>query len=77
MNLTEINEMKQLLNRFNKESDELTEQFKSICKKIDNCLKYQKGKIYKIVSNKTDKVYVGSTYTSLENHSFAQLKVQI
>ena len=65
MNLTEINDMKKIHNQFNKESDELTEQFKSICKKIDNCLKYQKGKIYKIVSNKTDKVYVGSTYTSL------------
>ena len=37
--------------------------------------KYQKGKIYKILNNKTDKIYIGST-TSALSQRLAQHKVK-
>jgi hypothetical protein len=60
-----INDMIQQMTQYQYDSDCLNERYNSICKSIDDCLKYQKGKIYKIKSDNTDKVYIGSTYTSL------------
>ena len=56
------NTMTQFLNDY---GTYLNEEYQAICSKIDNSIKYRNGKIYKIVCNKTGKIYVGSTTKSL------------
>ena len=57
------NTMIQLMNDY---ETYLNEEYQAICSKIDNSIKYSHGKIYKIVCNKSGKIYVGSTTKSLK-----------